>query len=80
MFPKPNIYIENQSKLTPVHYLCFAAMLFDILPIIACGMGVLNQNPLSTPYMLSIDILIIIILNIVFTIWMIASKKPDHYF
>jgi len=80
MFPKPSIYIENQSKLTPVHYLCFIGMLLDILPIVACVMGVSNQNPLSNAYMLSIDILIIIILNIVLTIWMLAVKKPDQYF
>jgi hypothetical protein len=80
MFPKPSIYIENQSKLTPVHYLCFVGMLFDILPIVACVMGVSNQNPLSNAYMLSIDILIIIILNLVLTIWMLAVKKPDQYF
>lgn len=42
MFPKPNIYISNPSKLTPIHYLCLASLITDVFPIIACGLGVIN--------------------------------------
>ena len=40
MFPKPYIHISNASKLTPVHYLAIASLIFDILPIVACGFAI----------------------------------------
>lgn len=42
MFPKPNIFISNPSRLTPIHYLCLASLITDLLPIVACAMGVEN--------------------------------------
>lgn len=42
MFPKPNIYISNQSKLTPIHYLCLASLITDLLPVVACALGAYN--------------------------------------
>jgi hypothetical protein len=37
LFPKPNIMVENQSKLTPIHYLCIVSMIVIILPLAASG-------------------------------------------
>ena len=42
MFPKPYVHISNPSKLTPVHYLCIASLLLDLLPLIACGLAIYN--------------------------------------
>lgn len=30
--------------------------------------------------MLSIDLLIILIINILFSIWMVSTEKPEEYF
>ena len=40
----------------------------------------MNEQPLSNLFMLGLDLLIVIILNIFVTIWFVASKKPDEYF
>lgn len=42
MFPKPNILVENQSKLTPIHYMCISSLFVAILPLSAAGMLVYN--------------------------------------
>jgi hypothetical protein len=40
MFPKPRINVEMAKHLTPVHYICFATLIFSIFPVIAGGIGV----------------------------------------
>jgi hypothetical protein len=42
LFPKPNILVENQSKLTPIHYLCIVSMIVIILPLAASGVLIYN--------------------------------------
>lgn len=42
LFPKPNIMVENQSKLTPIHYMCIASVMFTVLPLAAAGILVYN--------------------------------------
>lgn len=42
MFPKPNILVENQSKLTPVHYMCIASIFTTLFPLIAAGILIYN--------------------------------------
>ena len=73
MFPKPYIYIQNPSKLTPLHYLCLSSVLFDIMLVVACGIAIFNETSLTNTYMLAIDLLVIIIINIALTIWFLAS-------
>jgi len=80
MFPKPNVKIKIASKLTPVHYLCVASIIADIFPVTACGLGLYNVKQFSTLYMLCLDLMIIIAINIAITIWFVSSKKPDNYF
>lgn len=80
MFPKPNIWIENASQLTPVHYLCGISIINTILVLAATGTLIYNETALSYLFMLSIDLLVLTILNIFCSIWMIARNKPDEYF
>ena len=75
MFPKPFIYISNPSKLTPVHYLCIISLFLDIIPITACAIAIYNEQKQSNIFMLSIDLLIVIALNIIVTIWFVACSK-----
>lgn len=42
MFPKPNILVENQSKLTPLHYMCISSMFTAVLPLGAAGVLIYN--------------------------------------
>ena len=80
MFPKPAINAQNSSELTPVHYVCGISIFNTILIAGAVGTLIYNEDPLTNIFMLSIDLLIIIILNVIFTIWMMAKSKPDEYF
>jgi ABC-type transport system involved in multi-copper enzyme maturation permease subunit len=80
MFPKPNIYVQNPSKLTPIHYLCIVCLFLDVLSLAACGLGIFNSQKLSNTFMLSIDLLIVIIINFAITIWFVAGSKPEEYY
>jgi hypothetical protein len=80
MFPKPNIHIEMAKNLTPVHYLCLGSVVMSIFPIIAAGIGLSKQQKLSNIFMLSLDLMIVVIFNILITFWFVMSKKNDSYF
>lgn len=80
MFPKPNVKIRLASQLTPIHYLCVGSILTDIFPVTACGLGLYNLKPLSTLYMLCLDLMIIIGMNVIITIWFVSSRKNENYF
>jgi hypothetical protein len=77
MCGKPRVPIDNSSRLTPVHYLCNASALLDLITVIACGLLLYTQTILSTLFMLGLDLLLVVIFNIIVTIWFIASNKPD---
>lgn len=76
MFPKPNIVVENQSKLTPIHYMCIASIFTSILPVVAAGLLIYNEYALTDLFMLGIDLLIIVLFSLMFTIWMVSVDKP----
>lgn len=80
LFPKPNILVENQSKLTPIHYMCIASILTSFLPLTAACILIYNEYPLTDLFMLGIDLLIIVLLSLIFTIWMVSIDKPEEYF
>lgn len=80
MFPKPNIYVNNASKLTPIHYLCIVCMFLDIIILAGCGIGLVNSKKLSDTFMLSIDLLIVILVNYTITIFFVSTTKPDSYY
>lgn len=80
MFPKPSIFILNDSKLTPIHYLCFLSSVFDVISMSACGIGILNSIKLSNVFMLSVDLLIVNIVNLFLVILFMVSRKPEQYF
>jgi len=80
LFPKPYIHINIGSKLTPVHYLCITSLILDILPIAACAIAIYNEVAGNNLFMLSIDLLIVIALNIIITIWFVACSKPEEYY
>ena len=75
MFPKPAIHINTPSKLTPIHYLAIASLLLDIIPLSACAIAIHNEPPRSNLFMLSVDLLIILALNLFISIWFIACRK-----
>lgn len=73
MFPKPKIEAENASNLTPLHYLCIGSIFVSIFPLIAVCVLIYNEYPLTDIFMLSVDLLIILIINILFSIWMVST-------
>jgi hypothetical protein len=77
LFPKPNIYVLNASKLTPIHYLCMGSLCLDLLSLVACGLGLINSQKLSNTFMLSMDLIILIVVNVAITIWFVAASKPE---
>lgn len=80
MFPKPSIHISNSSKLTPVHYLCIVSIFLDVLPIAACSMGIYQEQSRTNLFMLAVDLLLVIVLNVIVTIWFVGCSKGDDYY
>lgn len=78
--PKPRVHIENSSRLTPVHYLCIGTAIIDLLTLIACSLELHTQTLGNILWMLSLDLLIVVIFNIMVTIWFVVSTKPDEYY
>jgi hypothetical protein len=54
--------VENQSKLTPVHYMCIASIFAIILPLASSGILIYNYPAKSDLFMMGIDLLIIVLL------------------
>lgn len=80
MFPKPSICVENASKLTPLHYLCIGTLFTQILPLGAAGILIYNADRLTNLFMLGVDLLVLVLVSLFWTIWMVAVDKPDDYF
>lgn len=76
MFPKPDITVENQSKLTPLHYMCISSLFTSILPLVASGILIYNEYALTDLFMLGVDLLLIVVISLIFTIWMVSIDKP----
>lgn len=80
MFPRPRVPVDMAKHLTPVHYLCFASLICSIFAIVACAVNLGQETRWSTSYMLSLDLLLVIVFNDLVTIWFISAKKDDSYF
>jgi hypothetical protein len=78
--PKPSIPISHPNQLTPVHYLIVLSIMLTILPVAAAAILISNESALSDLFMISIDFIIIAIVNVICSIWMIAKAKPEDYF
>lgn len=55
--------------------MCISSIFVSILPISSAGILIYNAHPLTDLFMLGIDLLIIIVFEIVFTIWMVSVDK-----
>jgi hypothetical protein len=80
LFPKPNVIVENQSKLTPLHYMCIGSLLFELIPLIAAGILIYNEAPLTNLFMMGLDLMIVVLFNVFATIWIVSVDKNDDYF
>ena len=80
LFPKPRIPIDNHTRLTPVHYLCIFSMLLEAIPIWASCLLISKEYPLTNPFMMGIDIMVVTVLNIIFSIWFVSVTKPQEYY
>ena len=54
--------------------------MLDLLPLAACIMALMNEQPLTNLFMLAIDLLVVILINVFVTIWFVSCKKPEEYF
>ena len=63
-----------------MHYLAISSLILEIIPLSACVLGVMKEQGLSNLFMLSLDLLLVIVLNILVTIWFVACGKPEEYF
>lgn len=75
MFPKPEIQVDNSSRLTPINYLAAASVMLDMLPLAAAGLLVYREYPGTNLFMLGLDLMIVIVLVVVVTVWMVAVPK-----
>jgi hypothetical protein len=80
MFPKPNIYIEDPKHFSQVHTLCIASIILDLFPLVACFLGLSMEQPKTTFFMLCIDIILIVILNVALTLWFVLRGKSEEYY
>ena len=60
--------------------MCGIAIVLDVLPLAAAGLGIYNEPTKSDLFMLSIDLMVIIAFNVIVTICFIARDKDDEYF
>ena len=42
LFPKPQIPIDNHTRLTPIHYLCIATIILSAITIAAASVLIYN--------------------------------------
>lgn len=80
MFPKPEIQVDNSSRLTPINYLAAASVMLDMLPLAAAGLLVYREYPGTNLFMLGLDLMIVIVLVVVVTVWMVAVPKSQEYY
>lgn len=74
IFTLTKINIENEEKLKIFHILCAISSFLDIVFMLACGLIIVNSTPYSLASMLSIDLLIIGVVNIILII--VIWAKP----
>ena len=80
VFPKPEIHIDNTSRLTPVNYLIIASIILDILPLVSAIYLIYKEQVLTDLFMLGVDLLIILALNMMVSIWVVAVPKSEDYY
>jgi hypothetical protein len=57
--------------------MCIVSLITSFLPLTAAGILIYNEYPLTDLFMLGVDLLIIEIFGLIFTIWMISVDKPS---
>ncbi len=57
--------------------MCIVSLITSFLPLTAAGILIYNEYPLTDLFMLGVDLLIIEIFSLIFTIWMISVDKPS---
>lgn len=60
--------------------MCIGSIFTAVLPLITAGILIYSEVPLTNLFMLGIDLLIIVLLELIFTIWIVSVDKPDDYF
>jgi len=55
-------------------------VLLDMLPLSAAGLLVYKEYPSTNLFMLGIDLMIVIVLIVVITVWMVAVPKSEDYY
>jgi hypothetical protein len=80
MFPKPNIYVEDPKHFSQIHTLCIVSIILDLFPLVASFLGLTMEQPKATLFMLCIDLILIIILNVALTLWFVLRNKSEEYY
>lgn len=75
LFPKPYIPIGNNSLLTPLNYLLITTLVLDLLPLAAAVYLIYKETSGTNLFMLGLDLLIVLVLNLVLTLWIVAVPK-----
>ena len=60
--------------------MCIASIFTSFLPLSAACILIYNEYPLTDLFMLGIDLLMIVLISLVLTIWMVSVDKPPEYF
>ncbi len=60
--------------------MCIGSLFTALLPLTAAGILIYNEVPLTNLFMMGVDLLIIVLLELIFTMWIVSVDKPDDYF
>jgi hypothetical protein len=80
LFPKPEIPIDNPSRLTPVNYLVISSLVLDTIPLAAAIILIYKETTGTNLFMLGLDLLLVLSVILIVTIWMVALPKPEDYY
>lgn len=68
------------SRLTPINYLIIASIILDILPLVSSIYLIYKEQILTDLFMIGVDLLIILTLNLMVSIWVVAVPKSEDYY
>ena len=77
MFPRPCIPIKMACRLTPLNYLAMGSLLLDVLGLTAAVMLIYKEDAGTNLFMLGVDLLIVLVVVMLVSIWMVAVPKPE---
>ena len=77
---KPHLPVDHPARLTPINYLVATTLVLDIIPLSASVYLIYKETPGTNLFMLGLDLLLMLSLILVVSVWMVAVPKGENYF